>query len=98
MINVSRKIALTAALGMTLGMAISTVQAGVTVQTITHFGRGVAGVGASDTSYLQGHTKRTDTRIKFTGAVLGTLQTMDGARPAGRRRHHYLPGGSKHAD
>ncbi|MHB8405024.1 MAG: hypothetical protein ACYDCJ_06355 [Gammaproteobacteria bacterium] len=85
MINVDRKIALTAALGMTLGLAISTVQADVKVQTITHFG-GVAGVGASDisdTSYLQGHTKRTDTSIKFTGAVLGTLQKWMSHAPQG---------------
>lgn len=85
MINVDRKIALTAALGITLGLAISTVQADVTVQTMTHFG-GVAGIGASDisdTSYLQGHTKRTDTRIKFTGAVLGTLQKWMAHGPQG---------------
>ena len=38
MINVNRKITLTAALGITLGLAISTVRADVTVQTMTHFG------------------------------------------------------------
>ena len=53
-----------------------TARADVRMQSVTHFG-GIAGMGASDitsTSYLQGHKKRTESNIKFTGAVLGALQ------------------------
>ncbi len=100
MINVNRKITLTAALGITLGLAISTVRADVTVQTMIYFG-GIAGIGASDisdTSYLHGHTKRTDTRIKFTGVVLGTLQKWMAHGPQGGDHITIYRCGSKHAD
>jgi hypothetical protein len=76
MTNVNINIALTAALGLILGLAISPVRADVKVQSVTHFG-GIAGMGASDisnTSYLQGIKKRVESNVKFTGAILGALQ------------------------
>lgn len=74
--NVNLKIALTAALGLALGLILASARADVTVQTVTRFG-GIAGMGASDitnTSYLQGHKKRSESSVKFTGAVLGIMQ------------------------
>lgn len=73
--KLTRKAALSAAvLAGLLGAGVG--RADVKLQTVTHFG-GIAGIGESDltdVSYLQGHSKRTETSIKFTGAVLGTLQ------------------------
>ncbi|HVC37409.1 MAG TPA: hypothetical protein VNF46_03295 [Gammaproteobacteria bacterium] len=78
MTNVNPKFALTAVLGLALGLVLSSVRADVKVQTLTHFG-GIAGMGASnisDTSYLQGHKKRSESNLQFTGAVFGTVQKL----------------------
>ena len=76
MTNVSRKIALTAVLGLIMGLALTSIRADVKIQSLTHFG-GIVGMGASNitnTSYLQGHKKRSESNTQFTGAILGTLQ------------------------
>ncbi len=76
MTNVNRKFTLTVVLGFILGLAFTSVRADVKIQSLTHFG-GIAGMGASnitDTSYLQGHNKRSESNTQFTGAILGTLQ------------------------
>jgi hypothetical protein len=76
MTNVIRKFALTASLGLALGMVFTSVRADVKIQSVTHFG-GIVGMGASnttDTSYLQGLKKRSESNTQFTGAILGTLQ------------------------
>lgn len=76
MTNVNRGLVLTAILGIALGLAFTSVWADVKIQSLTHFG-GIVGMGASnitDTSYLQGHKKRSESNTQFTGAILGTLQ------------------------
>jgi hypothetical protein len=76
MTNVNIKIALTTMLGLIVGLSFINVRADVKIQTLTHFG-GIVGVGASnitDTSYLQGHNKRSDSNTQFTGAILGAIQ------------------------
>jgi len=76
MTNVNSKVALTAVLGLIVGLSFSTVRADVKIQSLTHFG-GIVGMGASnitDTSYLQAHKKRSESNTQFTGAVLGTVQ------------------------
>jgi hypothetical protein len=76
--NLNSKFMLTAVMALGVGLAFSTVRADVQVKSVTHFG-GIAGMGASDmtsVSYLQFHKKRTEINIKFTGAMLGTLQKL----------------------
>jgi hypothetical protein len=76
MTNVNSRIALTAILGLIMGVSFPSVRADVKIQTVTHFG-GIAGMLASnitDTSYLQGHKKRSDSNTQYTGAILGTIQ------------------------
>lgn len=53
-------------------------QADVKIERVTHFG-GVFGMGANDTTsteYLQGMKKRDESTVKFTGSVLGALQSF----------------------
>lgn len=76
MTNVNPRFVLTILLGPALGLALTCARADVKVQSLTYFS-GVVGVGASDitdTSYLQGHNQRVESNLKFTGAVLGTMQ------------------------
>ncbi|MGH8278924.1 MAG: hypothetical protein ACRETQ_05095, partial [Gammaproteobacteria bacterium] len=78
MSNTHSPILFTAILGavMVLGLAAPDARADVKVQTVTHFS-GFAGMGASDmhsVEYFQGDKKRSETSLKFTGAVMGSLQ------------------------
>jgi len=76
MTNVYSKLALTTVLGLIMGLALTSVRADVKIQSLTHFG-GIVGMGANNitnTSYLQGHKKRSESNTQFTRALLGTLQ------------------------
>ncbi|MDE2235592.1 MAG: hypothetical protein KGK44_08610 [Gammaproteobacteria bacterium] len=76
MTNVKGRAALTAALGVVVGLASHGALADVRIVSVTNFG-GIAGMGASnitDNSYLRGHNKRVESNVQFTGAILGALQ------------------------
>ncbi|MGH8307618.1 MAG: hypothetical protein ACRER0_05025 [Gammaproteobacteria bacterium] len=74
--DVYSKFGLTVILVLTLGLALPAARADVKVETLTHFD-GIAGMGASDIhsqEFYRGDKKRSESNVKFTGAVLGALQ------------------------
>ncbi len=74
--NVRCKLGLTVVLILAAGFALPPAWADVKVEVVTQVG-GIAGMGASDIhtqEFYQGDKKRSESNVKFTGAVLGAIQ------------------------